>query len=292
MPRARISASGRGLGAEFQVRAGAGSTFDVTLGEQRLLGASVTHTRARRAQVRRSPGWCPPGIEIAEGRPRACGRLRLRRGSPTRGWTITRSRVDSPATAEELARADTANRGANPLQASVPLLSQRLRSATLSSIEARVRLLQPRRHLLVGVHHALADDGAHAHLVERSKTTPCRTVSIVRRWSCRRGEPGGGEPGRRAWSVPGVCAASMGHTRCAATEERHVVGVTAEERLAQVDVGLDEAGEQYAPPASIASWDSRVPRRPPRSVRHGPRLALHDVARIVHGEDGGVADQC
>ena len=63
-------------------------------------------------------------------------------------------------------------------------------------------------------------------------------------------------------------------------EQRHVVGVAAEERLAQVDVGLDEAGEQVRA-AGVDHGVVRLGRF--RADRRDPSVtdrhrSLHDVA--------------
>ena len=97
-----------------------------------------------------------------------------------------------------------------------------------------------------------------------------------------------------ARSVAGVCAASIGQTRrLQPLEQRHVVGIAAEERLAEVDVGLDEAGQEIG----AAGVDDVVARRVRfRADRHdasavdGDR-ALDDVEAVVHREDGRVADE-
>jgi len=72
-----------------------------------------------------------------------------------------------------------------------------------------------------------------------------------------------------------------------------VVGIAAEERLTQMDVRLDEAGQQI----STARIDHPIR---PRVVEIANRrdaalldedVARHHVQRVVHRENGGVTDE-
>jgi hypothetical protein len=173
----------------------------------------------------------------------------------------------------------------------VPPLAQRH-----ALVDRRPRLLpQPRRDLLVGVHHALADDGPQAHLVERLEDD----VGIVDGFHRERG--GGAAEEQLARRHSRGRAERRGcvrrfhrpHAPAQPLEQRHVVGVPAEERLAEVNVRLDEAGEEIR----ASRVDHRVvplcgfgaDRRDP-AVAHRHR-SPHDVERIVHRQDRGVSDQ-
>jgi hypothetical protein len=76
-------------------------------------------------------------------------------------------------------------------------------------------------------------------------------------------------------------------------QERHVVGRAAEKCLAQMDVSLDEAREDVGTAGvdRLVVWLRRLRAdRRDTSVAHRHR-SLHDVQAIVHGENGGVANQ-
>ena len=73
------------------------------------------------------------------------------------------------------------------------------------------------------------------------------TVSIVSTASCRSSSSSVVASRAAARSVAGVCAASIGHTRVPQpVHQRQIVGVPAEQRLAEMDVRLDEAGKHVA----------------------------------------------
>ncbi len=138
---------------------------------------------------------------------------------------------------------------------------QRVASARLSSIDARV--CSSRRAGTAGsasIMH-LPIDGAQARRLERLE----HGVGVVhrlhrqRRWWCRsaaaRTRPGGAEAASDAGRVRGL---HRPDARLQPIEQRQVVGVAAEQRLAQVDVGLDEAGEQVVPRARRSRGRART----------------------------------
>src|SRR3954452_25301787 len=76
-------------------------------------------------------------------------------------------------------------------------------------------------------------------------------------------------------------------------QQRHVVGGTAEERLAEMNVRLDEPGEQVSAGGINHCrddvWRLWADRYDPAIThQHG---TFDDVEGVVHREDGGVADQ-
>jgi hypothetical protein len=157
-------------------------------------------------------------------------------------------------------------------------------------------LVQPGRRVAAVVHQALADRGADAGRGDRLEHG-VGVVHGLHRQHRRRAGPQqlvDGEPRRGGQRRRRVRRFERPHALLEPLEQRQVVGQAPEQGLAQVDVGLDEAGEQVR----AAGVDHRVVglggfradrRDPPVTDRH---RSLHDVARIVHGEDGGVADQC
>jgi hypothetical protein len=77
-------------------------------------------------------------------------------------------------------------------------------------------------------------------------------------------------------------------------EQRQIVGQAPEQGLAQMDVGLDEAGEEVAAPGgNLAIRRRRAGRRRPDPGDHpvrDPHVPGDDRAVVIHREDGGVAD--
>jgi hypothetical protein len=156
-------------------------------------------------------------------------------------------------------------------------------------------LAKPRGHVLVRVHHALPDGGAKADVGERLEYD----IGIVHRFH-RQHRRGAGEQQFRRRDTRGR-AEGIGPVRglhrpdafAQPLQERHVVGETAEERLAEVHVGLNESGE-HVPAACV---DHRVPMPlrfgPDRgdAAIHDSNRTLHDLEAVVHCEDGRVADQ-
>ncbi len=148
----------------------------------------------------------------------------------------------------------------------------------------------------VGVHHALADDGAQAHRLERLE----HRVGVVHRLHRQHG-------GRAARSSSDAACCGRGRerprrvrglhrpdARLQPVEQRQVVGVAAEQRLAEVDVRLDEAGQQVVAAsvdgAVVSGGASTSPIDDDAAVANH-HVAFDHVEGVVHGEDGGVADE-
>ncbi len=89
-------------------------------------------------------------------------------------------------------------------------------------------------------------------------------------------------------------------------EQRQIVGAAAKQRLTQVDVGLDESRQEttlggvdhcYVIVTAGRSGIGAVPGAEVRAdvdnhpVAHEHTSALDDLPAVVHGEDGGVADE-
>ena len=127
-------------------------------------------------------------------------------------------------------------------------------------------LEEPAGHGGVGVHQALADDGPDAdggdflehgirvvHRLHRQDGRGAAREQLAGR-QARRGPQRGGRVRRLHRPDP----------RAEPVDQGEVVGVSAEQRLAQVDVGLDEAGQhERAGGVEHRVAGRRGPRRPP-----------------------------
>ena len=174
-------------------------------------------------------------------RTRACARAR--RGSPTA----------SPTSSSRSREHDTANRGANaawsrPSGGAVPARGEAPGSRRSTRASAPSRRAGHRR---VGVHHALADRRRAARSAATASNTAsvsC-TVSIVSTVVVPLGEQlAGRQARRRAERRRRVRGLHRPDARAQPVDQREVVGVAAEQRLAQVDVRLDEARAARARP--------------------------------------------
>ena len=267
MPRAPHLGDRRDAGSELQVRAGAVQHLDVALGQQRLLG--VGHPDAvRRAQVRRGQAGVGEVLEVAEaarqpaddldlvailGRVRvndAC--VRCARDAPplraARASTTPRSAARTPRAA-----------GRRPRRPSASC------SARLSSIDARVLSCSRARHLRrsASIMHLPTIARRPVSASASNTTSVSCTVSIVSTVvvpesssSAAASRAGGAQRRRRVRRFHRPDAALQ------PVEQRHVVGVAAEQRLAEMDVRLDEAGQQVG----AARVDDRCPTAPSGSA--------------------------
>ncbi len=210
---------------------------------------------------------------------------------------MTRSLAESAATASSSSREqETAKRGAKAARSRPPAApSQRLRSARLSSIDccvssrSRAGTLSSESimHLPTVARSPISASGFEhdvgvVHGLHRQGRRRAREQQFGRRQARGRAQRGGRV---RRFHRPDPAPQPL--------EQRHVVGIAAEERLAQVDVRLDEAGKEVG----AAGVDDVVARRLRfRADRHdasavdGDR-ALDDVEAVVHREDGRVADE-
>ena len=158
------------------------------------------------------------------------------------------SRADSAATASSSSREhDTANRGANAA-CSRPLAapSQRFFSARLSSIDRVVCSRSLGGRVIGRVHHALADDGAESRRRQRLEDD----VGVVDRFhrenggGARQQELRCGQQRRRPQRRWRVRRFHRPDPALQPLEQRHVVRRSAKERLAQMDVRLDETRQE------------------------------------------------
>ncbi len=97
-----------------------------------------------------------------------------------------------------------------------------------------------------------------------------------------------------ARSDSGECAASIGHTRCRSQSiSGKIVRVAAKERLTEVDVRLDETGEDV-PAARVDDAIVRFGdgRRHGRDAAAANRhVAFDDVEPVVHRDDDAASDE-
>ena len=270
--------------------------FDVVIDQQLLIG--IVHPYA----VRRAEMWRGQlhGRQVLDVRPGPClllddgdfvarfGRVRVHQrvvlfGQARHGLEQLARTGHREARRER--RMQTAVRGA------VPALANR--DALVDGM-ARL-LLQPFRHLRVEVHHALADGGAQAafgHTFEHH-------ISVVHRLHRQHGgraareQLRGGEASRRAQGVRSVRGFHRPHASPQPVHQAEVVRKTAEEGLAQMDVGLDETGKDVAAARVDHSIVPFADVRPDR--RDAPvfdrDVPLNDVELVVHRKDGAPADQ-
>ena len=192
-------------------------------------------------------------------------------------WTTSWCSMASRATASSSSREhDTANRGAKAARRRPSARPcQRLAIATLSSIECEGLFQQPRRHRGVGVHHALADDGAKAHRLERLEDR----IGVVNRFHRQHGRRARSKQlgcgllcrgGKRPRRVRGL---HRPHPRLQPLEQGEIVGIAAKERLTEMDVRLDESRQQIRircpsiTRSAFASFDGPIDAiRPPRTT--------------------------
>ena len=299
-PGPRMLDDRRDAGPELEVRAGAVEHLDAALGHHRLLGVVDPHA-VRRAQPRRGEP------ELAPGRPCCPGRS-ARRTSATSSRFSRGVGVDEHARGRATPRRppraasrehDTAKRGASamrmpPVRLAVPAPVQARLSSMPGAPRSRAAAAGASRAV---VHQALADRRADARCgASASSTTSVScTVSIVstvvvpvRSSSCD------GEPRRGRAACGRVRRFERPDAPLQPLEQRQIVGQPAEQRLAQVDVGLDEAGEEVAAAGvdlAIGRRRARRRRRRPRGDTpvHDPHVPGDDRAVVIHREDGGVA---
>ena len=268
--------------------------------QQRLLVVvdpdAVRDVQARRQRARPSSKYSmlrAPGCRRAPSRPRpaartrACGRARPCRDDGRRDRL------------EQLPRAgEREPRGERDADAAVRRCRGSARCSARLSSSAR-RPFSRRRAGASGVglvHQALAERRADAGC-RRRLDHRVGVVHGLHRQDRRRaaaqqleaGEPRrGAERGRR---VRGFHRPDAG---AQPVHQAQVVGIAAEERLAEVDVRLDEAREQEAAGrrrSSMSCGVGRVRRRRTRSARRGPTRLRSPRPSVVHRQDGGVADE-
>ena len=122
------------------------------------------------------------------------------------------------------------------------------------------------------------------------------TVSIVRtRGGAAQQQFGGGERRGGRERSRRVRRLHRPDARAQPVEQRQVVGIAAEQRLAQMDVRLHEAGQQVVAAGVDDVGRERQARSTaptetmrPSSIEH---VAFDHVEGVVHREDGGVANE-
>ena len=258
----------RNAGSRFRFDPGQCS-LSVVIREQLLLALVDPDTVGRAQCARRAQAG-----EIFQVRhpPEICLTWRFRRGTRTRAWcTSALCCSDSLATASSSSREQaTANRGANAaLQPSFwahPLPSDR---EAFSSSEALSPPESP-GHLASRITHALSDRRAHAAFADRLEYH----LRIVHGFH---GEHGGcplagarsSRGASRAQRRRRVRGFHRPHAHAEPVHQRQVIGIAAEQRLAEMDVRLDEPGRTYPPRASItrscrsAMFEDTAGDRPP-----------------------------
>ena len=158
------------------------------------------------------------------------------------------------------------------------------------------RLVQAGRRVAAVVHQALADGGPDAgrgdglehgvgvvHRLHRQHRRRAGAQQLVDGEARR-----GGQRRRRVRRLERPDALLQ------PLEQRQVVGQAPKQRLAQMDVGLDEAGEEVAAAGgnlAVGGWRPGRRRADPgdHPVRN-PHVPGDDRAVVIHREDGGVAD--
>ncbi len=182
---------------------------------------------------------------------------------------------------------ESAKRGASAVR-SRPLAArcQRCCSDSASRQPVLRRLVQPRRRLAANVHQALADRRAQSRLDQRVEDR-FRAVDRFHRQHGRRAaerELGRSQSRRHRKRAIVVRRFERPDPPPQPVEKRQVLGETAEQRLAEVQVRLDEAGQQQR----AARVDGRIRRggppgwlRPRRCVRrrHGRRRQRRPTRR-------------
>ena len=156
-------------------------------------------------------------------------------------------------------------------------------------------LLQPLRHLRVEVHHALADRRAQPALRDRFE----HHIGVVHRLHRQhRGRAAAQQLGRRqprrgAQRLGRVRGFHRPDARPQPVHQREIVGVAAEQRLTEVNVRLDEAGQHVAAArlddAIVTAGEVR-PDRGDAAVADRD-VALDDVEAVVHRKNDAAADE-
>ena len=158
--------------------------------------------------------------------------------------------ADSAATASSSVREhDTAKRGASAMRMRPPAWPCQRRCRSSAGVDAGAPVLvQPGGGVAAVVHQALADRGADAGRGQRLEHG-VGVVHGLHREHRRRAGPQqlvDGEARRRGQRRRRVRRFERPHAPLQPLEQRQVVGQPPEEGLAQVDVRLDEAGEEVA----------------------------------------------
>ena len=215
-------------------------------------------------------------------------------------WVCTRipEAADSAATASSSVREhDTAKRGASAMRIrpSAWPCQRRCRS-TLASMPARhgscsragasppssIRHLPTVARMPVGAMASSTASVSCTVSIVSTVVVPVRSSS----WTASRAEAAQRRRRVRRFERP--------HALLEPLEQRQVVGQAPEQGLAQVDVGLDEAGEEVAAAGgNLAIGRRRAGRRRPDPGDHAvrdPHVPGDDRAVVIHREDGGVAD--
>ena len=178
--------------------------------------------------------------------------------------------------------------------AAVPLLDQ----ADGLGERALGGLAQARGHALPCVHHALAAHEADAAVARRLEhgVVMAHRAHIEHRGGARADALEEGEVSRSAQRL-GVVQGLEGPDAIAEpVEQLHAIGVVAAQRLAGVQVAVNEAGQHELAPAVDAAAQPGLPS-PFAGADADDAIALdhhfcvaNHLARGVHGDDGGVAD--
>ena len=189
---------------------------------------------------------------------------------------------------EQIARArDREARRERRAQPAVGRAVPALRAApALSSSPAARWLVQPRGRLAAHVHQALADDGAQSGRHQRLEHRVGAVHRLHRQHaaSCRRAaaRPPPAAPPRASVRVV-VRRFERPDALAQPGEQRQVVGQPAEQRLAEMDVRLHEAGQHDARRRRRSSSRARdVRRRPRRPRRCGRRRSRRRPSTTSH----------
>ena len=247
MPRARISGTGAMPDPSFRFEPGQCITLTSCSASS---ACSPSSTQTQCAAHRRGDARCDAARDTrcsSARRTSACTIAISSRDSDACVWTSASCCGRERARPLRAARASTTRRSAaRRRRAAVrsPAPCQRARIATLSSIDARVVFLQPRAaprasqsimHLPIVARRPLSATASNTASVSCTVSIVSTAVVPLRE------QLGGGEPRRRAQRRRRVRRFHRPDARAQPVHQRQIVGVAAKQRLAEMDVGLDEA---------------------------------------------------
>ena len=265
----------REAGAELQIRSRTMQHLDTPLGHQRLLIVVDPHAVSE-AELRRGQAGVGEIVDVLAAGARLDQRdlvAILRRVRVDDELMLDREPRDG---FEQLARArDRESRRERGAQAAIGPAVPALGDRHAFVDRSRGLFHQSRRHRGIRVHHALADDRAQPHRLERLEDGIGIVHGLHRqhRGRARSQQLGCGllrGCGQRRRRVRGL---HRPDARLQPVEQGEIIGVAAEQCLAKMNVRLDEARQEIR--SATVNYLLRRLRRHGRSTRSGRREPPH-----------------